>query len=200
MDITFEEGKLLALYQEFYNEEYNANNEELTIDGAVLRYDRMQTVGYLLERLGIKTYGYTHYLGKPFSNIVEITTRSIDEKEDVIPEFYANSMENQNNDSDSDYLSKYFSGDEIERIRIAKTSLSMFFSNDEGRAMLSELLYISQRGNFLSAETVFLELRTMGYNPSIDLISSTWDFFGEIGIRNPADGMQRNRKPIISNK
>lgn len=201
MDITFEEGKLLALYQEFYDKRYNPDDNEVNNRG-LIRHEEMQTLGYLMNRLRLASYDFSQLHGTPKSTMIESILGSLDNKKDSIIAFYENYNENRQENAESiGYTSElgsvlfyYFKTEDIEIISAARLAFEGFFQTELGRQLMAQMLYYAERSNHSSIETLLIELKTKGFEPSKEVVEDIWNVFRKLGIRESvAEEFERKR-------
>lgn len=201
MDITFEEGKLLALYQEFYDKRYNPDDNEVNNIG-LIRHEEMQTLGYLMNRLRLASYDFSQLHGTPNSTIIESILRSLDNKKDSIIAFYENYNKSRQEKAESiGYTSElgsvlfyYFKTEDIEIISAARLAFEGIFQTELGRQLMAQMLYYAERSNHSSIETLLIELKTKGLEPSREVVEDIWNVFRKLGIRESvAEEFERKR-------
>lgn len=201
MDITFEEGKLLALYQEFYDKRYNPDDNEVNNIG-LIRHEEMQTLGYLMNRLRLASYDFSQLHGTPRSTMIESILGSLDNKKDSIIAFYENYNENRQENAESiGYTSElgsvlfyYFKTEDIEIISAARLAFEGIFQTELGRQLMDQMLYYAERSNHSSIETLLIELKTKGFEPSKEVVEDIWNVFRKLGIRESvAEEFERKR-------
>lgn len=201
MDITFEEGKLLALYQEFYDKRYNPDDNEVNNIG-LIRHEEMQTLGYLMNRLRLSSYDFSQLHGTPRSTMIESILGSLDNKKDSIIAFYENYNENRQENAESiGYTSElgsvlfyYFKTEDIEIISAARLAFEGIFQTELGRQLMDQMLYYAERSNHSSIETLLIELKTKGFEPSKEVVEDIWNVFRKLGIRESvAEEFERKR-------
>jgi len=185
MKLSFDEKLLLALYLEFFNEEYEINNQNLT------NHTKMQNLCYLLQILDINDFdfGFVWSHHGPHSPAFEILLNKIDNKDNQIEGFYEfyNDERNKSYINYKDQLQyllrDYLSSSQIEKVNFACYLLQDILKEYKGSELLTSVIFLTKSvliNDNLSL--VIKELEKCRFDIDYDLIQKIWKDITLLGI------------------
>ncbi len=193
MNISCDEGILLALYLEFFNRCYDPTDDRLSgPEGkeTPTRQLEMQNIIYVAECLGIshEEYGFIWSGWKgPYSITLQGVLDELDQKYSDIDQFYMEynrRRAEQRSDSKSDLadaLYKYYGS---EKTLTTSYALEDILSQDGGSDTLAKIVYIGKtRLPGTNISRIMNELSRGGYDIDPELAKSIWKNLALIGLR-----------------